>query len=75
MSAFSTFMREYLDPVVKADQSAQYVDAIGSAAIIATGLTGNIRPVFQGIRNAGLKLTNEKCRFGLRHVEYLGPTI
>ena len=29
VSAFSSLMREYLDPVVKADQCAQYVDDIG----------------------------------------------
>ena len=32
LSAFSSFIREYLDPVIKADQSAQYVDDIGIAA-------------------------------------------
>ena len=32
VSAFSSFMREYLHPVVKADQCAQYVDDIGIAA-------------------------------------------
>ena len=32
LSAFSSFMREYLDPVVKADQCAQYMDDIGIAA-------------------------------------------
>ena len=32
VSAFSGFMREYSDPVVKADQCAQYVDDIGIAA-------------------------------------------
>ena len=26
LSAFSNFMREYLDPVIEADQCAQYVD-------------------------------------------------
>ena len=39
VSAFSSFMREYLDPVVKADQCAQYVDDIGNAANNATDLT------------------------------------
>ena len=39
VSAFSSFMREYLDPVVKADQCAQYVDDIGIAANDATDLT------------------------------------
>ena len=75
VSAFSSFMREYLDPVVKADQCAQYVDDIGIAANNATDLTRNIRAVFKCIRQAGLKLTIEKCHFGLRQVEFLGRTI
>ena len=36
VSAFSSFKREYLDPVVKADQCAQYVDDIGIGANNAT---------------------------------------
>ena len=68
-------MREYLDPVVKADQCAQYVDDIGIAANDATDLTRNIRAVFQCIRNAGLKLTIEKCHCGVKQVEFLGRTI
>ena len=32
LSAFSSFLREYLDPVIKSDQCAQYVDDIGIAA-------------------------------------------
>ena len=50
VSAFSCFVREYLDPVVKADQSAQYVDDIGIATNNATDLTRNIRAVFKCIR-------------------------
>ena len=75
VSAFSSFMREYLDPVVKADQCAQYVDDIGNAVNNATDLTRNIRAVFKCICNAGLKLTIEKCHFGVRQVEFLGRTI
>ena len=75
VSAFSSCMREYLDPVVKADQCAQYVDDIRIAANNATDLTRNIRAVFQCIRNAGLKLTIEKCHFGVRQVEFLGRTV
>ena len=75
VSAFSSFMREYLDPVVKADQWAQYVDDIGIAANNATDLTRNIQAVFKCIRQAGLKLTIEKCHFGVRQVEFLGRTI
>ena len=36
LSAFSSFMREYLDKVIKADQCAQYVDDIGIAANTVT---------------------------------------
>ena len=75
VSAFSRLMREYLDPVVKADQCAQYVDDIGNAANNATDLTRNIWAVFKCSRQAGLELTLEKCHFGVRQVEFLGRTI
>ena len=75
VSAFSSFMREYLHPVVKADQCAQYVDDIGIAANNATDITRKIRPVFKCIRHSGLKLTIEKCHFGVRQVEFLRLTI
>ena len=68
-------MREYLDPVVKADQCAQYVDDIGIATNNATDLTRNIRAVFQCIRNARLKLAIEKCHFRVRQSEFLGRNI
>ena len=75
VSAFLRFMREYLDPFVKADQCAQYVDDIGIAANNDTELTRNIRGILQCIRKAELKLTIEKCHFGVRRVEFLGRTI
>ena len=71
VSAFSSFMHEYFDPVVKADQCAQYVDDIGIAAIHASNRTRNIRAVFKCNRRAGLKLTIEKCHFGVTQVEFL----
>ena len=75
VSAFSRFMREVFDPVFKADQCAHNVDDIGIAANNATDLARNIRTVFKTIRQAGLKLTNEKGHFGVRQVEFLGRTI
>ena len=75
VSAFSSFIREYLDPVVKTDQCAHYVDDIGVAANNAKDLTRNIRTVFKCICNAGLKLKMEKCHFGVRQVEFLGRNI
>ena len=72
---FSSFMREYLDAHVKADQCAQYVDDIGKTANIATDLTQNIRTVLKCIRQAGFKLVFEKCPLGVRQVEFLGKTV
>ena len=74
-SAFSSFMREYLDRAIKTDQCAQYVDDIGIAANDAKQLCANIRTVFECIRNAGLKLTMSKCHFGVKQVDFPGRTI
>ena len=75
LSAFSSFMRVYLDKVIKADQCAQYVDDIGIAANEAEQLINNIRATFQCIQNAGLKLTMHKCRCGATENDFLGRTI
>ena len=75
LSAFSSFMRGYLDRVVKADQCAQYVDDIGVAAIDANNLITNLRATFECIREAGLKLSMHKCHFGTTEIDILGRTI
>ena len=66
LSAFSSFIREYLDPVVKADQCAQYVDDIDIAANTPEHSIKNLRAVFQCLRKAGLKLSMTKCHFGVQ---------
>ena len=75
LSAFSSFMREYLDKAIKVDQCAQYVDDIGIAANDSTQFCINIRTVFECIRKAGLKLTMAKCHFGVKQFDFLGRTI
>ena len=60
-SAFSSFMREYLDPLIEAGRCAQCVEDLGIAAITVTPMIRNIRAVFECIRKAGIKLTIEKC--------------
>ena len=75
LSAFSSFMREYLDKVIKADQCAQYVDDIGIAANDVDHLMTNLRATFKCIQEAGLKLTMHKCHFGAREIDFLGRTI
>ena len=75
LSAFSSFIREYFDPVIKTDQCAQYVDDIGMAANTPGQLIKNLRAVFQCLRKAGLKLSMAKCHFGLQKVYVFGRTI
>ena len=75
LSSFSSFMREYLDRVIKADKCAQYVDDIGIATHNAEELKTNLREVFQCVREAGLRLTMAKCQFGAKEVQILGRTV
>ena len=75
LSAFSSFIRDYPDPVIKADQCAQYVDDIGITANTPEQLIKNLRAVFQCLRKAGLKLSMAKCVFGVQEVDFLGRTI
>ena len=75
LSAFSSFIRKYLVPVIKADQCAQYVDDIGIAANATEQLIKNLRAVFQRLRKAGRKLIMTKWHFGVQEVDFLGGTI
>ena len=55
LSAFSSFIREYLDKVTKADQCAQYVEGIGIAANDAEQLINILRSTIKCIRKTALK--------------------
>ena len=72
LSAFPSLIREYLDPVIKADQCAKYVDDFGIASNTPQQLIKILPAVFQGLRKAGLKLSMAKCFFGLQEVDFLG---
>ena len=74
LSESNSFVRKYLDPVVKADRSAQYIDDIEIAAHTADELLQSIDLVFQGIEFADLKLSMCKCLSGLIKIEHLGKT-
>ncbi len=73
--AFSSFMREYLDPLIKADRCAQYMDDIGIAGKTASEFIENLEAVFQKIRAAGLKLSMGKSQFGVQEIEFSGRNI
>ena len=70
LSAFSSFKREYLDKVIRADQCAQYVDDIGVPANDAEELIKNLRAILHCNQKAGLKLTMHKCHFGATEIHF-----
>ena len=75
LSAFSSFILNYVDPVIKADQCAQYIDDIGIAARSLHQLIKNLRAVFQCLRKSGPKLSMAKCVFGVQEKDFPGRTI
>ena len=75
LSAFTSVVREYFDPLVKADRSAQYVDDIGIAANTPDELIENLELVFQQLSKAGLKLSINNCEIGQQQNECLGKSI
>ena len=74
LSAFSSFIRKYLDSVIKADQCAQNVDKFGIAANTPQELIEKLQAVFQCPRKSGLKLSLGNCHFGVQAVDFLGHT-
>ena len=72
--AFSSFIREYLDPVIKADQCAQYLDDIGIATNTPQQLIKNLRAAFQCLKKLALHSAWPKRHFGVRVVDFLGRT-
>ena len=75
LSAFSSFLREYLDSVIKADQCARYVDDNCPAANSPEQLITNLRVVFKCILKVVLKLLMAKCHIGLKGIDFFGRTI
>ena len=75
LSAFSSFMREYLDKAIKANQCVQYLDNIGIAANDAEELTQNSRDTFKCIRRGGVKLKMHKCHFEATKIIFFGRSI
>ena len=76
LSAFKSFVREYLDPVVKTDRCAQLsMIYIGTAAHAADTLLQNIELLFRRMMFAGRKLSMSKSMFGKDRFNFRGKTI
>ena len=74
LSAFTSVVREYLEPLLKADRCAQNVDDIGIAANTPDESIEIVELVFQQKTKSGVKLSMGKCEFSQQQIEYLGET-
>ena len=73
---YTSVVRDYLDPLVKADRCAWNVDDFRIAAHTPEELITNIELVFQQLNKTGLKLSMGICKFGKKkQIEYLSKTI
>ena len=61
LSAFSSFKRGYLDPVIEADQSARNVDILALPQSRVNNLSPAHLAVSQCFQNIELKLPMAKC--------------
>ena len=68
--AILSFMLNYFDKVIKADQNAKCVDDIDIAANDAEKLIKNFRATFKCIQKAGLKWKKHKCHFGATEIDF-----
>ena len=73
--AFSSFMRQNLDPLVTVDKCSQYVDDIGVGAHDLPDMLEKLSAVFTCTRESGMKLSTDKCAHGLKEIQFLGNTI
>ena len=78
LQAFSSCMSEFLDPFIKADQSAQYIDDIG----IPANSPNQLGPTYyqstsslQMPSKSPIKNFMPKFHFGTKEVDFLGRTI
>ena len=70
LSEFTSFMREHLDPVIKADQYAQYVDDIGIAQKDTQHLVKSFKKYSNWFKNEMLPVVAEG-HFGVQAVVFL----
>ena len=75
VTGFSAFVRNYLDQCLAAKICTQFMDDIGSGAENFEEMKENVTKIFASIRSSGLKLSPEKCQFGMSQISFLGNTI
>ena len=74
-TAFSSFMRKYLETDIAADRCATFMDDVCTATRTFQEHVDALDHVFASLKRSGLRLTVKKCEFGVPEIKYLGWTI
>ena len=74
-TAFSSFMRKYLEKDIAADRCASFMDDVCTATKTFEQHVDALDHVFDSLKKSGLRLTVKKCEFGVPKIDYLGWTI
>ena len=72
---FSSCIRHHLERCIATDKCYSFFDDIGAGANSGEELIKNLREIFKCVRNAGLRLSMDKCQFGVKTIDFLGHTI
>ena len=74
-TAFSSFIRHHLAADIAADRCSSFMDDICSATKTFEEHHDALDHVFASIGRAGLRLSMQKCEFGVAEIKFLGWTI
>ena len=75
VTGFSSFVRSYLDSCLAANLCTQFMDDIGCGVETFEQMIPTLRQIFDCLRKSGLRLTPQKCEFGMPSINFLGNTI
>ena len=74
-TAFSSFIRKFLEADIAADRCGSFMDDVCSATKTFAEHVTALDHVFASLQRSGLRLTVKKCEFGVPEIKYLGWTI
>ena len=74
VTGFSAFVRKYFNPCLAAKVCTQFMDDIGSGVETFVELKSNLQKIFSCIRGSGLKLSPQKCHFGVSRISFFDNT-
>ena len=75
VTGFSSFVRSCLYSCLAANLCTQFMDDIGCGVETFEQMIPTLRQIFDCLRKSGLRLTPQKCEFGMPSINFLGNTI